>query len=139
MNISWKINTDGTVGGEVDPDDLCGEITLEHKGFIIHDGLTYLENWFECFVNVIETASQCGKHEYDLVSEPDPLEFEFRRGEFDLSYRNQTLVGIKNSDFEKSVVKSGMELVALIRLKIPDGELLSLCRLERYLARRASD
>ncbi len=48
--IEWYLYMTDTLSGKVDPNDLCGKLSITYQGMSITDDLVYLENWFDGFV-----------------------------------------------------------------------------------------
>ena len=133
MIIKWHLHTEDTLSGKIEPDDLCGKISITYKDASINDDLVYLENWFDGFVYVCDKLYLTVEGEYDLITEPDPLRFKINNGFLDLSYKNSHVYKIPVKDFRQDVIDSGKSLVGILMQESKAEDLSSLGKLIDFL------
>lgn len=133
MRIDWWVDVEGTTSGGIDPDDLCGEMTLIYDESIINDNFVYLENWFDCLVDACGSLSREGIFKCDLISEPDPLVFCIDKNGITVSYKVQKIKNIPLNKFYYAVVDAGERLISRLEAEVPEKERTSLRKLETFL------
>ncbi len=135
MKIEWKLRN-GTLDGRPDPDDLLGEIRISHKTTLIQDEPIYLENWLNSLIDGYE-AMLSGKTRMlssDLISEPDPLLFEFSDKGVVIAYKESRLAVCNTQEFYKAIYAAAERLVALILRESPEKNRIALQKIEEFLS-----
>ncbi|HNT79029.1 MAG TPA: hypothetical protein PKH77_28835 [Anaerolineae bacterium] len=134
MQIDWKLKN-GTLDGYVDPDDLLGEIRISHEATLIQDEPIYLENWFNSLIDGYEAmlSGKMGVLSSDLISEPDPLLFEFSDEGVVIAYKGRRLAVCNTQEFHKAIHTAAKRLVDLIITESPGKDRTALRKIEKFL------
>ncbi|MCL4870170.1 MAG: hypothetical protein KJ063_14485 [Anaerolineae bacterium] len=109
MRILWSLDLEV---GAINPDELLGSISIEHNGFILSDGPTFLDSWFRGLIQGYNCLREGMRRvEVDLVDEPHVLLFEAVGNGFCISYHNDLIPNVSLNDFYHALLDSSVTLL----------------------------
>lgn len=137
MEITWKIEEDGSTDGTIDPDDLLGKICLSSGPESVQDQCTYLNFWFRGLIAGYESIANDKSLQYDLICEPDPLCFEPEKNGVRISYRDSTIFIKSVQELRTALISSAQKLLQTIEDASPNKSMRPVQEIKDFLLQQS--